>query len=72
MTEQEKVLAKKRGRPATGRGQTIGVRLHPEQLAQLDAWIADQPQPISRPEALREMLRVVLGLLEQDRISPKR
>ncbi len=31
------------------------VRFQPEQLAPLDAWIADQPDPKpSRPEAIRE------------------
>lgn len=57
MARQEKMLAKKRGRPATGRGQTVGVRIHDDQLAQLDAWIArqDEPQP-SRPEAIRQLL----------------
>lgn len=47
---------KKRGRPATtGTGQTVGVRMLPDQLAPLDAWIADHPEPKpSRPEAIRE------------------
>ncbi|TGD96200.1 hypothetical protein EU555_24920 [Methylobacterium nonmethylotrophicum] len=45
----------KRGRPATGKGEPVTVRLQPEQLAPLDAWIADQPDPKpSRPEAIRE------------------
>jgi hypothetical protein len=60
MTAQEKMLAKKRGRPATGRGQTIGVRMLPNQLAQLDAWIAVQPKPVSRPEAIRAMVAAAL------------
>lgn len=35
----------------------VNVRLPPEQLAPLDAWIADHPEPKpSRPEALREAL----------------
>lgn len=34
----------------------IGVRLQPDQLAALDAWIAAQePQP-TRPEAIRHIL----------------
>ena len=53
MTEQEKRLAKNRGRPATGRGQTIGVRMLPDQLSALDAWIAKQPRKVTRPEAIR-------------------
>ncbi|HAC01563.1 MAG TPA: hypothetical protein DCF67_08855 [Brevundimonas sp.] len=39
MTDQEKKLAKKMGRPATGRGHTIGVRLHDAELAALDEWM---------------------------------
>jgi hypothetical protein len=60
MTEQEKRLAKKRGRPATGRGKTIGVRMLPDQLAALDAWIDRQPEPVSRPEAIRAMVAASL------------
>ena len=42
-------------------GTLIGVRLQPEQLAQLDAWIAHQPVPLpSRPEAVRRILEARL------------
>ncbi len=35
----------------------IGVRLQPEQLARLDAWIASLPDPKpTRPEAIRQVL----------------
>jgi hypothetical protein len=48
---------KKRGRPATGGRQAgVLVRLQPAQLADLDAWIRKQPEPLTRPEALRAML----------------
>ena len=48
---------KPRGRPPTGIGKAIGLRLYPELEASLDAWIADQPDPKpSRPEAIREAL----------------
>jgi hypothetical protein len=58
MTEAEKRLAqKRRGRPATGKGQTIGVRVHPDLMGTLDAWIARQPDPKpSRPEAIRRLV----------------
>jgi hypothetical protein len=46
-----------RGRPPTGLGTSINVRLQPEQLAALDAWIAGQPEPSSRPEAIRQILQ---------------
>lgn len=51
----------KRGRPSTGgRGQMIGVRLQPDQLAALDAWIATQGKPLTRPEAIRLILEKAL------------
>jgi len=67
MTRQEKRLAKKRGRPATGRGQTIGVRIHDKEIALVDTWIAAQPEPVTRPEAIRIAIRdwlAGLGLLK--------
>lgn len=48
---------KSRGRPATGVGIPVQVRLQPAQVAPLDAWIAAQPDPKpSRPEAIRYAL----------------
>ena len=45
------------GRPPTGIGKTIGLRLYPDQEAALDAWIAKQPDPKpSKPEAIRRLL----------------
>jgi hypothetical protein len=62
MTEQELLLAKKRGRPVTGRGQTIGVRLQPEMISALDAWIEARPHPKpSRPEAIRTFVAAALA-----------
>jgi cytochrome c553 len=43
----------KMGRPATGVGTPVMVRLSADQLAALDAWIAKQSKPITRPEAIR-------------------
>jgi hypothetical protein len=48
---------KRRGRPKTGIGPNIGLRLYPELEAALDAWIEQQPEPRpSRPEAIRNIL----------------
>jgi hypothetical protein len=59
IAEREK---KKMGRPATGRGRTIGVRVHPELDAALDAWISRQPEPeLSKPEAIRRLVSEALG-----------
>lgn len=46
-----------RGRPATGKGTPVTVRLQPDQLAALDAWIGKQSQPMTRPEAVRRILQ---------------
>lgn len=55
---------KSMGRPRTGIGQLIGVRLQPDHLGKLDKWIAQQPDPKpSRPEAIRRL--VEKGLKEQ-------
>jgi hypothetical protein len=64
MTDQEKRLAKKRGRPATGRGDTIGVRMLPDQIAAVDVWISRQPTSLKRPAAIRAL--VVKGLRADD------
>jgi hypothetical protein len=47
---------KKRGPPATGKGTLVGVRLQPAPLDALDAYIAAQRDPASRPEAIRKIV----------------
>jgi uncharacterized short protein YbdD (DUF466 family) len=42
-------------------GEPITVRLHPDQLHQLKAWIAKQDDAPSRPEAMRRLLAKALG-----------
>ncbi len=45
-------------------GTFVGVRVQPDQLGPLDAWIAQQPNPKpSRPEAIRRLLE--LGLRQE-------
>jgi hypothetical protein len=39
------------------------VRMPPEELVALDTWIASQPQQVSRPEAIRAMVRATLELI---------
>lgn len=51
----------KRKRPPQS-GAPVMVRLQPDQLAALDAWIAAQPEPVTRPEAIRRL--VEKGLAE--------
>jgi len=46
-----------RGRPRTGIGPAISMRLYPELEAALKAWIERQPEPKpSRSEALRRLV----------------
>ena len=48
---------KSRGRPATGKGTPVTVRMQPPHLAALDAYIATMPAPRpTRPEAMRQAL----------------
>lgn len=57
MTDQElNASIKSRGRPATGKGQTIGVRMHDDLLAPIDAYAAKIGEN-SRPEAIRRILK---------------
>lgn len=48
---------KSRGRPATGIGTPVQVRLQPDLLSDLDAFIDSEPDPKpSRPDAIRRLL----------------
>ena len=61
MPGQEKMVTKKRGRPPTGMGILVGVRLHAPMLTALDRWRVQHDRPVSRPEAIRRLLEVVLA-----------
>ena len=50
----------------TGKGTLIGVRLQPSHLKALDAWIAQQTAPLTRPEAIRAMMETILHILSKD------
>ena len=46
-----------RGRPRTGIGPPVGLRLHADLEARLDRWIKEQPEPRpTKPEAIRRLL----------------
>jgi hypothetical protein len=62
MDRQSATPRKKRGPPATGKGEPILVRLQPAQLAALDAWIARQNAQLSRPEAIRRLIEQALAV----------
>ena len=61
MTRSTAVNKNLGGRPSTGIGTLVGVRLQPAQLAALDLWIAAQPEPVTRPEAVRQLLAGALN-----------
>jgi hypothetical protein len=42
------------------------VRLQPSHLVALDAWIAQQNAPLTRPEAIRAMMETILHILAKD------
>jgi hypothetical protein len=56
-----KVQPKKkgRGRPATGKGLPIQVRLQPDDLELLDLWISVNAPGVTRSEGLRRIMRLV-------------
>jgi len=57
---QETLKSKKRRGPApTGVGTPVLVRLQPDDLELLDLWIAANDPGMSRPEAMRRILRLV-------------
>lgn len=61
MTTQEKNGTKKsRGRPATGQGTQIQVRLQDDLLTTIDEFVASEPDSPSRSEAIRRILRADL------------
>jgi len=58
MAKQVLLITKKtRGRPRTGKGDLVGVRLQPAELSQVDAWRQQQDGEPSRPEAIRRLVR---------------
>jgi hypothetical protein len=60
---------KQRGRPATGRGVTIGVRCHEDLIAALDNWRRTQADLPTRATAIR---RLVQEALRVTRPQPRR
>lgn len=62
MKRQTVITKKRRGPLPTGKGTLIGVRLQPDHLTALDKWIERQPEPMTRPEALRAMLEAAVEI----------
>jgi len=58
---QETVTSRKpRGPAPTGKGAPITVRFQPDDLELLDLWIKANDPGVSRPEAVRRILRLVV------------
>src|SRR6266436_5000337 len=70
MARQTVITKKRRGPAPTGKGTLVGVRLQPAQLEALDAWIAKQNAPLTRPEAIRAMMETILHILSKDTEKP--
>ena len=66
MAKQTVQPKKRRGPAPTGKGLPVQVRLQPAQLEALDAWIAKQSRPLTRPEAIRAMMETILHILSKD------
>ena len=52
----KKAAQKKRGRPATGMDPVTAIRLSPELKAAIDAWAVEAGDPVSRSQAIRQIL----------------
>jgi hypothetical protein len=66
MAKTSVVPKKRRGPPPTGKGIQVQVRLQPDRLAAIDAWIEKQDRPLTRPEAIRAMIDTILHILSKD------
>lgn len=61
MDRAKKRARKKQGRPATGKGLQIQVRIHDELLKAIDNWLRTNPAAKTRPEAIRQLTELALG-----------
>jgi hypothetical protein len=72
MKNKTVIPRKKRGPPATGKGEPVVVRMHPPMLTDLDAWIAKQNRPFpTRPEAVRRLVEIGLKAKTPARLVSK-
>jgi hypothetical protein len=51
-----------RGRPRTGIGKPVGLRLYPDLERRIDAWASTQLDKPGRPEAIRRLIEVALAI----------
>ena len=60
MAKSNKVVPKRRGRPATGRDPVTAIRLSAEMRAAVDAWAAKQEDAPGRSKAIRRLVEIGL------------
>jgi hypothetical protein len=58
-----------RGRPRTGIGKPVGLRLYPKLEQKIDAWASKQPDRPGRPEAIRRLLEFALAAKDKGKNS---
>jgi hypothetical protein len=58
-----------RGRPRTGIGKPVGLRLYPELERRVDQWASRQPDKPGRPEAIRRLIEIALTAKSKRQIS---
>jgi hypothetical protein len=51
-----------RGRPAIGIGTLIGLRWREPELEAIDAWRREQAEPLTRGQAIRDLVRSALAI----------
>jgi hypothetical protein len=51
-----------RGRPRTGIGKPVGLRLYPDLERRVDDWASKQSDKPGRPEAIRRLLGLALAI----------
>jgi hypothetical protein len=66
MARQSVLSQKRRGPPATGKGELVGVRVQPDLMKKLDDWVKTQSDAPSRPEAIRRLLQRALANIGGD------
>ena len=66
------VRKKKRAPPRAGKGKPIGLRLAPATLARVDRWAASQQDDPSRPEAIRRLVELALGIGQRAGVRTKK
>jgi hypothetical protein len=75
MSDSKKLKKRKPGRPHGSRttfiGKAIGLRLYPDLEAKIDAWMTNQDEELSKPEAIRRLIEHGLKTWKSKRTKGK-